>query len=109
MTKPRSAGAPMSDEKLPDHLRPYFWEVDFGRLRVAGRERYIVERLLEYGNDRAIRWLRATFASATIADAVRHSRRLSPRTATFWALISDIPRSEIQCFSTHSPQMPRPF
>ncbi|MFQ6015285.1 MAG: hypothetical protein ACE5NP_07570 [Anaerolineae bacterium] len=90
-------------ELLPDFLRPYFWEIDFDRLRLPGRERYIIERLLEYGDDDAIRWLRTTFSTETIAAVVRHSRQLSPNTANLWALVLNIPKEEIACFSTPSP------
>ena len=90
-----------SDEEapLPEFLRPLFWEVDFDRLRLSGHERYIIERVLEYGDDPAIRWLRRTFSAETIADVVRRSRKLSRNTATLWALVLDIPKDQIQCLS----------
>lgn len=84
---------------LPEFLRPLFWDTNFDRLRVPGHERYIVERVLEYGDDEAIRWLWRTFGPATIADTVRQSRAISPNTANLWALLLDIPREEIACFS----------
>lgn len=87
--------------RLPEFLRPIFWDTDFDRLEVAGHERYIVERVLEFGDDAAIRWLWRTFGPNTIADVVRQSRALSPNTANLWALVLDIPDEEVQCFSKH--------
>ena len=87
---------------LPAFLRPYFWEVGFTRLRLSGHEVYIIERLLECGDDRAIRWLRRTFVPESIAPVVRRSRRLSRNTANFWGLLLGIPREEIRCLSTPS-------
>ncbi len=87
---------------LPVFLKPYFWEVDFALLQLPEHEVYIVERLLEYGDDQAIRWLRSTFASESIARVVRRSRRLSRNTANLWSLLLGIPREEITCLSTPS-------
>ncbi len=84
---------------LPEFLRPLFWEVDFDRLRLSEHEQYIIERVLEYGDDPAIRRLQRTFSPKTIADVVRRSRKLSRNTATLWALMLDIPRDQIQCLS----------
>ncbi len=84
---------------LPDFLRPIFWDTDFGQLRVPGHESYIIERVLEYGDDQAIRWLTRTFGLQAIADIVRQSRVLSPNTANLWALVLNIPHEEVRCFS----------
>ena len=83
----------------PTFLRPLFWEIDFDRLRVPGHERYIIERVLEYGDDQAIRWLCHTFEPDAIADVVRRSRKISRNTATLWALVLDIPKEQIVCLS----------
>jgi len=92
--------------QLPDFLQPYFWEVDFARLSLPEREGYVIERVLEYGEDRAISWLKATFPPEKLANVVRRSRRLSPNTANLWALVLDIPKDQIRCLSTPSPAIP---
>lgn len=88
-----------TSERLPHFLRPIFWDTDFDRLEVSGHERYIIERVLEYGDDQAIRWLWRTFGPHAIANVVRQSRAISPNTANLWALMLDIPAEEVQCFS----------
>ncbi len=100
---------PNAEAPLPEFLRPLFWEVDFDRLRVRGHERYLIERVLEYGDDRAIRWLQHTFSPTTVADVVRHSRKISRNTATLWALVFDIPREQIRCLSKHFRLTPKVF
>jgi len=89
----------MGAQPLPEFLRPLFWDTDFDRLRVPGHERYIIERVLEYGDDAAVHWLWHTFGADAIADAVRRSRTISRSTANLWSLLLDIPREEIRCFS----------
>ena len=87
---------------LPTFLKRFFWEVDFENIKLPRHETYVIERLLEYGNDDAIRWVKKTFPPETIATIVRKSRVLSPNTANLWALVLGIPREEIRCFSTPS-------
>jgi len=91
---------------LPEFLRPIFWEVDFESLRVDGREACILERVLEHGDDQAIRRLRRTFPDEEIAEVLRRSRGIPPDTADLWSLVLRIPREEIRCFSTPSPLRP---
>lgn len=90
------------DDSLPSFLRPFFWDIEFDQLRIPGRESYVIERLLEFGDDQAIRWLRTTFPAELIAGVVKTSRRISPNTANLWHLVLDIPREAIACFSTPS-------
>jgi hypothetical protein len=87
---------------LPPYLKRFFWEVDFDTIKLPRHETYVIERLLEYGNDDAIRWVKKTFPPETIAAVVRKSRVLSRRTANLWALVFGIPREEIRCFSIPS-------
>jgi hypothetical protein len=87
---------------LPPFLKRFFWEVNFGDISLPRHETYVIERLLEYGNDDAIRWVKKTFPSETIAMVVRKSRVLSRNTANLWSLVLGIPRGEIRCFSTPS-------
>lgn len=89
----------MSEGRLPEFLRPLFWDVDFDQLRIPGHERYIIERILELGDDAAVRWAWRTFGPEAIAQTVRRSRVISPNTANLWALILGIPRRSIRCFS----------
>ncbi len=99
----------MSENRLPEFLRPLFWDVDFDPLRIPGHERYMIERILELGNDTAVRWAWRTFGPEAIAQTVRRSRAISPNTASLWALILRIPRKSIRCFSRRFRITSRPF
>ena len=63
---------------------------------------YIVERIIEFGDDRAISWLGKAFKPEEIAEVVKSSRRISPNTANLWSLVLDIPKEEITCLSKPS-------
>jgi hypothetical protein len=49
---------------IPDELRVYFWDCDPGALDPGIHKRFITERILVYGNSRALRRLRHTRSSA---------------------------------------------
>ena len=87
---------------LPPFLERYFWEVDFARLRLPERTFTVIERLLEYGDDAAIHWLKENFSQEAISNVVRESRSISRRTANLWGMFLGIPREEIRCFSKPS-------
>jgi len=92
----------MTEERLPEFLRPLFWDVDFDRLRVPGHERYIIERILELGDDAAVRWMFRRFSQDQIVQTLRRSRSLSRKSAPFWADILNVPRKRIRCLSKRS-------
>ena len=93
---------PQVTTTLPPFLKRYFWDVEFARMRLPERSFHIIERVLEYGDDRSLHWLKETFPREEIAQVVRESRAISRRTANLWAMFLNIPREEIRCFSTPS-------
>jgi len=50
---------------------------------------------LEYGNEAAIAWLRATFGEEMIKRVISNERRLSRKSANFWALAYRIPSDQV--------------
>ena len=69
-------------------------------------KRYIIERVLEFGDEDAYCWLFATYTDEEIAAVVKSSRRISPRTAVMMANFYDIPWEELVCLRSAS--LPRP-
>lgn len=103
MTEPRAS----ADAPLPHFLRPLFWDTDFDQLRVEGHERYVIERVLEYGDVPEVRWMMRRFSPEQIAETLRRSRRLSSKSAHFWAFILDVPPEEVRCLSASFRQQHR--
>jgi hypothetical protein len=89
-------------KRLPGFLKPYFWETDFSQVQERRHRTCVIERVLEYGDDRAIRWLRESYTPAQVARVVKTSRAISPNTANLWSLTLGIPRDKIRCFSEPS-------
>ncbi|MFA4028826.1 MAG: hypothetical protein GDYSWBUE_000890 [Candidatus Fervidibacterota bacterium] len=87
---------------LPKELHRYFWDTDPTKVNLRLHRQFIIERLLEFGDEEAIRWLRRTFGDDAIGEVVQKSRRLSKRTANFWRLILGIPKERVKCLSKRS-------
>jgi hypothetical protein len=76
----------MSPSRLPDSLRPYFWDTDFGRLDPVAHERFIAERLMEKTTPETFRWLLAHVNHGLLREVASTSRRLPARDRNFWRL-----------------------
>ena len=80
---------------IPSHLHSLFWDVDTANFDPAAYPQYTIGRILEYGDQEAVAWLKGAFSADTIKHVVRVERRLSSRSATFWALVYDIPEGDV--------------
>lgn len=68
-------------------IQKYFWEIDLEKVDMRQCKQYIIERILEMGDERAIRWLRKNFSPREIKETLRKSRRISSRSLNYWHLI----------------------
>lgn len=80
---------------VPKELLSLFWDVDSATFDPAAYPDYTIFRVLEYGDVDAVEWLRGLFPEDQIRRALRLERRLSPKSATVWALVYRIPTGEI--------------
>ncbi len=90
----------MKDEdRLPKHAYKYFWDITPAELDVSQHPRYVIERLLEYGDFPELRWLFGRFTRNEIVKTLQTTRRLSLRSANFWAQILRIPQKQVRCLN----------
>jgi len=80
---------------IPAFLRPYFWDIDTNAFDPRAHAEYTIERILELGDSKAAAWLREQFAAEEIMEVIRTTRRLTPRSATFWASVYEIPAHDV--------------
>jgi hypothetical protein len=80
---------------IPQDLRPLFWDTNPEKFDPVSYPAYTIARVLEFGDDKAIRWLRGTFSETQIIEVLRTERRLTRKSANFWALVYHIPAEEI--------------
>lgn len=86
-------------DHLPEFVYKYFWDINPAELDVSKHPRYVIERLLEYGDFPELRWLFAHFSRDEIVETLRQSRRLTRRSANFWAQILNVPTRKVRCLS----------
>ena len=79
---------------IPSNLRTLFWDVDLDSFDPSVYPDYTIFRVLEHGDEDAVAWLRKAFSPDQICGVLRTERRLSPKAATFWALVYEIPAHE---------------
>ena len=80
---------------IPRHLAPLFWDTNLAAFDPQQHPEYTIGRVLELGDEDAVRWMRESFSEQLILDVLRAERRLSPRSANFWALIFHVPVREV--------------
>jgi hypothetical protein len=81
---------------LAPFLRPFFWDIDSATFDPLAYPEYTIARLLEQGDSEAVRWLRQTFGADEIRRVVVSERRLSRKSATFWALVYGVPIQQVE-------------
>ncbi len=94
---------------IPRKLYKFFWDVRPEKLNVQKNAAFILERLLEMGDDHAIAWVRAAYPEETIKEVVKNSRRLSRKTARFWQAFLGLEEGEVKCLSKSYRQAEKPL
>jgi hypothetical protein len=65
-----------------------FWDVDPKTIDPKRHARYIIERILEFGNDDEVRWMVHYYSPRLIRDVLYRSRGvLHEKTKALWSLI----------------------
>ena len=77
-------------QKLPVRFKKYFWDCYFDDLSMDKNTKFIIERLLVYGNLNDIKWLRANSSREKFINIATKSRRLDKRTINFWKIYFNV-------------------
>ena len=68
-------------------LRRYFWDSDVEALDIRRHRKYIIDRILEMGDEQSVTWMKKMFSAQDIRERVRDSRQLSEHSRHFWQLV----------------------
>ena len=63
-----------------------FWDTDPSKIDTEKHAQYIVEKILDFGNDEEVKWLWNFYDKPFLASVVQKSRSLRPRTKKLWEL-----------------------
>ncbi|MBI3008983.1 MAG: hypothetical protein HYY56_05680 [Candidatus Omnitrophica bacterium] len=89
-------------KKLPGFLKKYFWDVEFKKIDPNKTKIYVLRRILDYGDEKAVTWMYKNFKKSEIKNALSNFRGYSQKSANYWALILDIPKEEVLCLKKRS-------
>lgn len=64
-----------------------FWDTNPEWIDLKKNAQYIIERVLDFGRDNEVRWLRKTYEPGQIKKVVENSRSLRPETKALWTLL----------------------
>ncbi len=64
-----------------------FWDVDPTTIDPKKHSRYIIERILDFGNDKEVRWVANSYSKEQIKDVISHSRELHKPSRLLWSLV----------------------
>jgi hypothetical protein len=72
---------------VPGKFKSLFWDTDISRIDIRKHKVYVIERILEYGDTDAVRWLSEFCLLGEILDVLNNSRALSQKSVNFWRLV----------------------
>lgn len=97
MISKRKIQIPPRQTRLPEFLRPYFWDVRFEDLDFKKSKTFILKRVLDRGNTKTLGWIRQNYTNQEIKKLLLTTRDISPKTANFWALLLGIDKRKVVC------------
>ena len=80
---------------IPQHLHTLFWDVNLDNFSPAAYPDYTIARVLEIGDEKAVKWMKENFSEADIKRVIATERRLSRKSANFWALVYGIAPEDV--------------
>jgi len=64
-----------------------FWDTNPEKIDTQKNAQYVIERVLDFGNDTEVSWLWKTYDKNLLKEVVTKSRSLRPNTKALWTLL----------------------
>ena len=89
-----------TSDRLPELLRPLFWDTDFDQVSWRDHRDYVIRRVLSAGTWDTVRWLRGHLSDQELRQwIVQHEGRgLSSRQLRFWEVVLDLPGAKVDAW-----------
>lgn len=92
--------------KIPKRFWQYFWETDPAKLSPKVSSSLVIQRLLDWNNFSAARWVVNSYPAEKIKESLVQLRGWSKRSANFWANYFNVPKIKVSCLRQESPDQP---
>ncbi|OGY91629.1 MAG: hypothetical protein A3H70_02935 [Candidatus Komeilibacteria bacterium RIFCSPLOWO2_02_FULL_48_11] len=64
-----------------------FWDVDPKTIDPKKHARYVIERILDFGNTPEVKWMRRYYSPRLIKNTLKKSRVIHKKSRSLWSLI----------------------
>ena len=71
---------------IPARFRTLFWDTSLDNVNLKSHGRYVMEKVLEFGDLDAFEWLRDVYPGWQIKETLLLSRTLSEKSRNFWTI-----------------------
>ncbi len=83
---------------IPEEFRCFFWDTDIEKIDLIVNKFYIIEKLINEGNEKTLAWLFNTYSREEIKEVICNSRRLTLKAAYCWQNYFGLEKREMRCF-----------
>ena len=96
----RNESPTLAADRLPEMLRPLFWDTNFERVSWQEHRDYVVRRVLSAGTWDAVCWLRGRLRDSELRQWIEshEGRGLSSRQLRFWEVVLDLPSAKVDAW-----------
>ncbi len=78
----------ISDRKetaaVPERFRSLFWDTSLKNIHLRKNARYVIERILEFGDLDAVEWMQRVYTLQAVLDVLTLSKSITEKTRNFW-------------------------
>lgn len=89
--------------QVPKELQPFLPSSSVDALEARRDAFYIIESLLRSSDAAGWKWMLSSYSKQDIAEVVKDSKTLKPKNVAAMAVYFNLPKSEILCTQTKSP------
>jgi hypothetical protein len=76
---------------VPECIARLLWDVKKDEVDVNRHARFLIRRVLEFGDAISLNWIRKTYSEEVIKEVVKAKRGLDRKTLAFWTLYYGLP------------------
>jgi len=99
----------MKDNLLPHLRKSLFWDVNPDKLDPQKNARFIIGRVLDFGNLKEWKVIKEFYGLSKIKEVARKHIFSSARDVHFWSTILNIPLKDLKCTRKPSLKIPNAF
>lgn len=66
-----------------------FWDTNPNKLDIHKNATYIVERIMDFGLDEDVRWMRKTYPTEFLREVLKKSKVLHPSSRKLWQILTN--------------------